>query len=188
MGDEKMNSINVLIDYLIIATKPSIRNLLNEVDDVYEIIVQYQKDFVSNEKLIMLLERSKTYKDIQYFLIDILFFVKEESITDDFVDLCLKYPGTFKKTLLIQLSHIWLSESQLLKLNSVIDSPEAFCKLVLLYLKDEDYSVDKLSTFVLNNTKYIGSIYNYKVYLNNFSINNKKIDFLDNLLIHYKNV
>lgn len=181
-----MNSINDLIDYLIIATKASIKNLLNEADDVFEIVSKYQKDFVSNEKLIMLLKRSQVYKDIQYFLIDIFFYIEEESITDNFVDLCLKYPGSFKKTLLIQLSHIWLTEKQLLKLHFATDTPEAFYKLVLLYLKDNSCSVDKLSTFLLSNIKHIGSIYNYKEHIRNFPVNNKKIDLLDQLLIQYK--
>lgn len=184
---DKMNSINVLIDYLITAPKTSIRKLLKEADYCYEdIIEQYQKDFVSSEKLIKLIDRSNKYKDIQYFLIDIFFYVNEKSITDDVVDCCLKYPGKFKRTLVVQLSHIELSENQLLKLNAANINSEAFSNLVISYLKDDSCSLEKLSAFILDNIKYIDSIYNYKAYAKNSSVSNEKIAMIDGLLKQYR--
>lgn len=177
-----MNSIKVLVDFLINSKPKDIKKELDNCFDAGDIVREYRKDSVSEDKLIQLLQCSIKNKDIQLFLIDIFFFINENSITDKVFEVCLNYPGRFKKTLLIQLAHNWLKEEQLKKLNSLLKTPEAFYKLFLLYLFNERVSVEQLYTFLLDNNKHLYAIKNYKEHLANKAVDKNKINMVETVL------
>jgi len=177
-----MDSINSLINFLINAKATEINALLISCDDANEIMRKYKKDAVPERQLIELLQRSVKIKDLQWFLINIFFYINEKSITDSVFTYCLNYPGRFRKTLLEQLSHVWLLEEQLLKLNAALENSEAFSRLFVIYLRNSEVSVDKLLGFLKDNKKYLTSIEKYKSYLPLQNIDKKKIDAVDQLL------
>ena len=177
-----MDSINLLIDFLIKSKPKEIRKKLNDCSDAGDIVREYKKDSVSENALIQLLQCSMKNKDIQWFLIDIFFFIEENSITDRVFEICLNYPGRFKKTLLLQLSHVWLKEEQLKKLNSVLETSEAFYKLFLLYFFSEKVSVEQLYQFLLNNNKHLYSLKNYRENLANKTVDKDKVNVVEKIL------
>ena len=181
-----MESINCLINLLINLDKKEIRNMLTDCCDALEIIKKYEKDSVSKETLILLINRSVKYKEIQYFLIDIFSFIDEKSITDDVLNICLHYPGRFRKTLLIQLAHLPLQEKFLIALNKRIDSTEAFYQLFLLYLFDNNKTCTELKLFLVKNKSKLYCLLNYKSLIKSRRIEKCKVDTIDFVLRKYK--
>ena len=183
-----MDSINCLINLLITSNKKEIRNMIVDCYDVLDIIKKYKKDSVPQEKLILLINRSVGYKDLQYFLTDIFSFIDAKSITDDVLDVCLHYPGNFKKTLLIQLAHLPLREGLLMAINKRIDSTEAFYQLFLLYLFDKNKTSIEMKSFLIRNKSKLYAILNYKVLLKGRKIEQCKINTIDLILSKYREV
>ena len=181
-----MESINCLINLLINLDKKEIRNMLTDCCDALEIIKKYEKDSVSKETLILLINRSVKYKEIQYFLIDIFSFIDEKSITDDVLNICLHYPSRFRKTLLIQLAHLPLQEKFLIALNKRIDSTEAFYQLFLLYLFDNNKTCTELKLFLVKNKSKLYCLLNYKSLIKSRRIEKCKVDTIDFVLRKYK--
>ena len=87
-----------------------------------------------------------------------------------------------KKTLLIQLAHLWLSPLQLKRINEAIDTPEAFYKLFLIMICDERYSKKELESFIYENKRYINEIEDYKKHLKQEQISSERIKFVDSIL------
>ena len=113
---------------------------------------------VEEALLLKLLKRSRWVSPIRIWIVDILSLTLEGSITDKVFFECLHYPGKFRKTLVIQLAHLWLSKEQLLSLNSLLDTPEAFCKLLILFSVDEAVSLEQYQRFLLNNTRFVNQV------------------------------
>lgn len=176
-----MKNINELISFLIEANEMEISKKLNSCDDVAEVLEEYEKDLVSEDKLENLLHRSIIIKDIQYFLIDIFFYIDEKSISDKIFDLVIKYPGQFRETLLTQLGHIWLSKKQLYKLNEVLKTSEAFYKLFILLMQDNNSSTNDIKKLLTDNRKHWKAIYNYHEHLTD-QISKNKIRFVDEFI------
>ena len=176
-----MKSISILIENLLKLNRCDLKKFY-EKNDLYEVLKEYKKDYVNENILIKFIKRSITSKILQYFLVEIIFFIDESSITDKVFKLCLRYPGHFKKTLYIQLGHIWLKEEQLKKLNKVLDTPEAFYKLFLKYANDDNISVVELKQFMLNNKKHLNSLINYKEHFIVKNINSQKEKMIDSLI------
>ena len=109
---------------------------------------------LSESYIVILLNMSRRSKIIKQFLAEILPFLDANCITKTVFDMCIEYRDTaFKKTLCIQLAHMWLSVDQLEKLNSIIDTPEAYAKIVYILCK-EQFSVFKLENFLTQNEKF----------------------------------
>ena len=181
-----MDSINLLIDFLIKSKPEEIRKILNDCREPEDILQKYKKDSVSENALIQLLQCSVKNKDIQWFLIDIFFFIDDKSITEDVLDIFLHYPGKFKKTLLIQLAHLPLQEKFLIALNKRIDSTEAFYQLVLLYLFDNTKTCTELEKFLVKNKSKLHCLLNYKCLLKSRKIEKCKVNTIDLILNKYK--
>ena len=118
----------------------------------------YYIDEVEEIKIIKLLKKSKHLHSIRWLIPDIIFLIKEDSITNKVLDYCINYKGKFRKTLLVQLAHMRLTPEQLIKINNLIDTPEAFCKLVDLYINDDKYSIEGLNELLVSNAKYINEV------------------------------
>ena len=176
------NNINILVDKLIKASPKQLKKMLSLCDGPEDIIHQYEASKVPEYNIIQLLKRSYRVKELQWFLCDIFFAIAPESITDNVLQACINYPGRFKKTLLIQLAHIWLTERQLIELNTHIDTPEAFYKLFLMYLYQNDVPCEKLLQFLLNNRRHLNALIGYKERLPNANANEEKINMTDAVL------
>ena len=124
-------------------------------NDLMYIDKHYIESEVDEKALLRLLQKSKSSNKIKFFLPDIIFLVNKNSITDKFVDCCIKYPGKYRNTLITQLAHIWLMPNQLELLNTVLSTPEAFCKLLIIYTFDSCYSAIDLMSLLTNNKSYL---------------------------------
>ncbi len=178
------NSTNILINDLINATPKQIKDVLNR-HYPEEIIGQYVPDIVPEDDIIRLLNRSCKIKDLQYFLIALFFAIEPQSVTDNVLEVCLNYPGRFRKTLLGQLAHNRLSEKQLLKLNENIDTPEAFYKLFLMYLAKKDMPDENFSRFLIENKRHLSALSGYKERLPSSNFDCGKIAVTDDILSQF---
>ena len=146
-------SVNELISELV---EPfnllHIREILKKIqgDDTY-LFKNYREDIVSEVLLLKWIKKSILSKKLQQIMPDVLYLIDSSSVTDRVLNFCIHYPGRFRKTLLIQLAHMWLTTKQLEVINREIDTPEAFCKLFLLYAENENYTVDQFATFLREN-------------------------------------
>ena len=179
-----MESINKLIDNLV---QKRNKKYCKMIFDGFGkngafIFNNYQKDKVDEDSLINLLKSSTKYKIIQWFIPDILSLTDESSITNRVFEQCLKYPGRYRKTLLIQLAHMWLRKDQLIELNQILETPEAFYKLFLMYLQDKDFSVNQLQEVMLKNVKHLNALTNYKEHLSGREVTQDKIILADKLI------
>ena len=151
-------------------------------DDGY-ILEHYRKDYVEEDSLIQLLNKSIVCPSIRYLLPDILYFTHEHSITDRVFLVCSKYPGRYRETLLNLLAHMWLSQTQLNKLTQLIDAPEAFCKLFVLYAENESLDLDTFISFLKMNNNYLKKVdLNGLIKENNVCISHEKVNALNELL------
>lgn len=122
------------------------------------ILENYRNDSVEEEALINLLKKSVFFPSIRYFLPDILYLTKEESITEHVFFACYKYPGRYRTTLLNLLAHMWLPEAHLIRLTKIIDAPEAFCKLFVMYAESESIPIDEFVSFLRTNSNYLETV------------------------------
>lgn len=113
----------------------------------------FEKGDVSEHLLIALIKRSLICPYVRIILPDILYLTYTDSITDKVLYYCLHYPGQYRKTLLVQLAHMWLRPNQLELLNTSIDTPEAFCKLLVMYADSTNCTPLQFSEFLTNNYK-----------------------------------
>ena len=149
-----MVSINCLIDDLI--DKKSCAKTVNACYESNSYFVnEYFKDRVDESKLIALLKRSHYKWKFQAVLTDILFLIEESGFTDKIIDMCIKYPGRFRKTLLTQLSHVWLEEKQLEKIITATKVPEACCKLLIIKARNKNTVEKDLMDFIKENRQYL---------------------------------
>ena len=123
-------------------------NLINNCD----------KCAVNEVYFLKLLKKSIVVPKLKYAVLEVLCHTNKDTITESVFNFCLKYPGKFRKTLLIQLSHLWLEVDQLLILNKLLDTPEAFCKLLVYYTQDIDITAEELSAFLLKNCSFINQV------------------------------
>lgn len=126
-------------------------------DDCF-ILENYKRDIVDERILIHFILKSVICPSIRVLMPDILYYTHEHSITDKVFWVCSKYPGRYRKTLLNLLAHMWLTQDQLYKLNHMIDTPEAFCKLVILYAKNDAIAVDDFTSFLADNKKHLYTV------------------------------
>lgn len=173
-------NINKLIYHL---TMPFGVILLNKSLKKEYILDCYRKDFVEEKLLLNLLKKSVIVSSLRCWIPDILCYVHESSITSAVFEFCLRYPGKFRKTLLIQLAHMWLTKSQLLVLNDLLETPEAFCKLLVLYTEDEDCSAEEFLAFLNRNDKFIHQVdYNKLLKLHDNFITAEKLNILEHFV------
>jgi hypothetical protein len=181
-----MDNINVLIKNLS-QKKHYCQMTFNEFEKNPAFILEnFSKDYVEEDNLLNLLRNSINNKKIRYFIPDILFLIDESSISDKVFEFCLEYPGHFRKTLLIQLAHLWLKKEYIEQLNQVLETPEAFYKLFLMYLLDIDLPVGDLQNLMLENKKYLSDIENYKEHIIGQSISQDKIELADSIIHKFK--
>ena len=126
----------------------------------------YVKDIVDENILIQFIIKSIFCPSFRLLMPDILYCIDEHSITDKVFNLCIKYPGHYRNTLLSLLAHMWLTQEQLYKLNYMIDTPEAFCKLLVLFAENNSISVSDFTAFLEDNSKYIPEVDVYGLILN----------------------
>lgn len=115
------------------------------------ILDSVEKGDVAEPLLIALINKSLIFPYVRLILPDILYLTCENSITDKVLHHCLNYPGRYRKTLLIQLAHMWLPPSQLELINNNINTPEAFCKLLVIYANSSNCAPLQFSDFLSNN-------------------------------------
>ena len=149
--------ISVLINEL--CDKKS-RKRCNEIytlynNDLMYIYNHYIESEVDEKALLRLLQKSKRSNKIKFVLPDIISLVHKNSITDRIINYCIKYPRKYRNTLIVQLAHIWLTPNQLELLNTVLETPEAFCKLLIIYTFDPCYSAIDLMSLLTNNKTYL---------------------------------
>lgn len=125
-------------------------------DDFYD---NYSCSKVEERVLIKFLRKSIALPYLRYFIIDIFGYslIDPESISDRVLDLCMRYPGKFRDTLLTQLGHMWLAPDQLERLNCKMKTPEAFYKLLSIYLTDA-YPIIYLQKLLENNLHFIDEL------------------------------
>lgn len=179
-----MKSINVLIENILQKnSRKYCKMLINALEINGDFISHnYKKDVVDDGKLLNLLNNSIKHRYIQWFLPEILFSVDESSINDRVFERCLKYPGRYRKTLLTQLAHINLKKEHLERLNQILETPEAFYRLFLLYLCDNNLSVVALREFLMKNKHHLSQISNYKEHLIGQNIPPNKIDLVEKII------
>lgn len=176
-----MKSINILINSLI---DRKLNKQLIKIcygDDLY-ISRNYYKDKVEESKIILLLKQSHRKWKLQVVLLDIFYYIEESCFTDKIIDICKNYPGKFKKTLLIQLAHIWLSEKQLENIIEVIKVPEAYCKLLIIKVCNEECPEYELEKFVQMNSQYFKDLKSIDRYFIDTNISADRIKVVENLL------
>lgn len=119
----------------------------------------YSCSKVEEGVLIKFIRKSIVLRYLQYFIIDIFGYclIDPGSISDRVLDLCMRYPGKFRDTLLTQLGHMWLAPYQLERLNCKMKTPEAFYKLLSIYLTDA-YPIVYLQKLLENNLRFIDEL------------------------------
>lgn len=127
----------------------------NAIKDDGYILNNYSKGVVDEDMLIRFIKKSWFFPPLRLLMPDILYHTHENSITDKVFWICCNYPGRFRKTLLNLLSHMWLTQEQLLVLNQLTDTPEAFCKLFYLYVTNDTIAIDAFVSFLSSNQKQL---------------------------------
>lgn len=143
------------------------------LQEFYESIGEIESNSVLGEShIVKLLNMSRRSKIIKQFLVEILPFLKVECITETVLNRCINYRDiSFRKTLCIQLAHMWLPIEQLKKLNTVLDTPEAYVKIVYILCKKQ-CSVLELESFLTQNEKYSYALHYLQEMLHNENIPN----------------
>ncbi len=122
------------------------------------ILENYYRDTIDERSLIKLLKKSVIFTRIRWFIPDILALTNENSITDNVLNTAVRYPGTFRNTLLIQLAHMWLTPNLLEVVNNNLITPEAFYKLFYTYATSSSYSPKFFQEFLKNNSRFSNEI------------------------------
>ena len=82
----------------------------------------------------------------------------ERSITDRVFHACVEYPVlSYRKTLYIQLAHMWLTVDQLMLLNERLDTPEAYIKIIYTMIR-ERYRLSAFRAFLAINSRFSNSL------------------------------
>lgn len=175
-----MYSINILINSLL--DHRTYHSVCDRCyDDETYISKMYYKDSVNESILIKLIKKCYFRYKLKCVLLEVLFYVKEESFTDKVIYFCLRYLGKFRKTLLIQLSHLWLKESQIELIVKKYAIPEAYCKLFLLKICNENHSYEDIVKFVELNKEYLKDLRVPSDYFKDKCISKERIDLIKSL-------
>ena len=178
-----MEGINILIENLVKEDNEKYcKEIFGKFENAGYILNCYEKESVSEETLLNLLNKSVKNKQIRWLIPDILFFIYACDITDRVFEKCLNYPGRFRKTLLSQLGHLCLKKEQLEQLNTVLETPEAFYKLFLMYLQDDSFSTIQIRALLQKNERHLGALLNYKEHFDNQKVRQDKITEVDKLI------
>ncbi len=152
---EKGNSINDLVGFLI---KPFAWLTLDKWVEQTYLIKNCDKSVVNEVYFLKLLKKSVVIPKLRNAVLEVLCHTNKDTITESVFNFCLKYPGKFRKTLLIQLSHMWLDVDQLLILNKLLDTPEAFCKLLVYYTQNTSTTAEELLAFLHENRGFMKQV------------------------------
>lgn len=178
------NSINILIHQLnspFFLWNAAYRRAIN--DDSF-ILRNYKKDYVEEKVLIHLLLKSIVCPSIRLLIPDILYYTHEHSITERVFHVCCKYPGLYRETLLMSLAHMWLSQRQLTKITQLIDAPEAFCKLFVLYAENDNLPIGDFISFLEMHNSYLKKVDLCNlIEMNNVCISQEKVNELKHALV-----
>lgn len=154
--EDRKQSIKVFVDKLLQKGRMRFRrNAFKAYKSNYMFIYEnYSYDDVSEASLKKLIKKSIYDIRLRWFIPDILSLTTPESISDELLKICIKYPFRFKKTLLMQLSHMWLPAHKLELLNRNIETEEAFYKLFIYYSTDDVYTLHEYIRFLENNLRF----------------------------------
>ena len=182
-----MYSINTLISSLL--DHKTYRNVCDKCyDDETYMGRMYYRDSVNESMIIALIKKCYFRYKLQYVLLEILFYINEESITDNVIRFCLNYRGKFRKSLLVQLSHLWLKEYQFELIVKKYAIPEAYCKLLLLKICNLEDSDDDIVKFIGLNRKYLKNLQVSHDYFKDKPISKQRIDLIKNLGVDNLNI
>ena len=184
--DNSKQSISVFVNKLLKKNRMRFRKsafIQYKLDYMY-IVDNYSFDEVPEEALIQLIKDSIFDFRIRWFIPDILSLTAPNSVSDRFLNICIKYPGRFKKTLLMQLSHVWLPAHQLELLNRNIDTEEAFYKLFFYYSTDDTYTFQEYGAFLKRNLRFKEQFDDcfQMVIQKGYVISPQKVDVLNNFI------
>lgn len=115
----------------------------------------FRKGEVDENLLLHLFRKSVHSNTIKQLLPDVLYYIEPRSISDAVVDFSITYPGEFRETILSLLAHMWLNVRHLELINSCIQTPEAFCKLLYIYAEDIHCSKEKFHRFLCENKHFL---------------------------------
>lgn len=154
MGKDK-NEFQDLSEKILKPNEHLRKDVLNEFDDfVSSVNVLDDANKIDEPTLLSLIGKSRKSECICEFIAEMLPLLEPECITDRVFNACICYSDIeFQKTLCVQLAHMWLRIEQLMILNELLDTPEAFIKIVCIMVR-ERCSEDELEVFLKRNKRF----------------------------------